>query len=80
MSPVAMIDVEIVLFDPLKCKESPVQEAGPSCLIGTADVYNCYQARATRGSIMICKTKFRLSKESQIGRESKIYLTRSSVE
>lgn len=48
-------------------------------LVGTADVYNGYPVKATRGSMTTCETKFQLSKESQIGRESKMYLTRSSV-
>lgn len=58
MSTFTMTDVVIVVFDLRKCRESPRQEAGPLCLARTADVYICYQVRATRGNIMISKTKF----------------------
>lgn len=58
MNTFTMTDVVIVVFDLRKCRESPGQEAGPLRLARAAHVYICYQVRATRGNIMINKTKF----------------------
>lgn len=80
MSMIARTDVE--MFDLLKYGQTSLQEAGHLCSVKTADVYNCYQVRATRGSdfqnqILIIKRKPN-RKTKQIFQFSS-YLTRSST-
>lgn len=80
MSMIARTDVE--MFDLLKYGKTFLQEERHRCSVKTADVYNCYQVRATRGSdfqnqILIIKRKPN-RKTKQIFQFSS-YLTRSST-